>query len=178
MAVSRSRTASTLVVLVVVLVVMLVIGLHAARKPFPPLSGTSANTTCDSVKVKSTIFRREVTVSVYNGSSRSGLADRTMAALERRAFRPGTVGNAPKGSVAYAEVRSTTKDDPAARLVANQFKPPAKVVLAEDNLGPGVDVVLGPKFTKLHVPSPKSFKLVTPRRTCLDTASPTPTPQP
>ncbi|MGI9155620.1 MAG: LytR C-terminal domain-containing protein [Marmoricola sp.] len=178
MAVSKARTAGTMLVLVVVLVLMLVIGLHAARRPFPSLSGKGATTKCDAVKVRSTIFRKEITVSVYNGSSRSGLADRTMAEMEKRSFTPGTVGNVPKGSVAYAEVRSTTKNDPAAQLVANQFKPPAKVVLAEDNLGPGVDVVLGPKFTKLHVPSPKSLKLVTPRRTCLGTASPTPTPKP
>ncbi len=178
MTVSKGRTAGTLLVLGVVLVLMLVVGWHAFRAPFPSLSGNSATPKCDAVKVKSKIFRKEITVSVFNGTNRKGLADRTMADLEKRSFRPGTVGNAPIGSVAYAEVRSTIKDDPAAQLVANQFKPPADVVQDSNDLGPGIDLVLGTKFTKLHVPSPKSLKLTTPRQTCLDTASPTPTPKP
>jgi hypothetical protein len=174
MTVGKARTAGTLVALGAVLVIMLVLGWRAASSPFPSLGGNSAASTCSTVKEKTQIFRKEITVSVYNGTKRKGLADSTMADMEKRHFSPGTVGNAPTGQVPYVEVRSTIADDPAAQLVALQFKPPAKVVLETDDLGPGIDVVLGKQFKKLHVPSPKSLKLTKPRQTCLDSATPTP----
>ncbi len=174
MSVSKARTAGTLIALGVVLAVMLVIGWRAASAPFPSLGSGGAAAKCETVKEKSRIFRKEITVSVFNGTGRKGLADTTMAGMERRDFKPGSVGNAPAGSVPYVEVRSKFKDDPAARLVARQFKPAAKVVQSGDDLGPGIDVVLGKKFQTLHVPSPKSLKLDKPKRTCLDQATPAP----
>jgi hypothetical protein len=168
---SRGRTAGTLVVLVAVLLVMLVVGWNAVSKPFPKVVG--ATPACQAEKVKKQIFRREVTVSVYNDSKRSGLADRTLAALERRSFRPGDVANAPAGiKVNYAQVLSTDEDDPEAQLVANQFKPPARVVQADDEYGPGVDVMLGPDFKKLRKPGPKALKLDEPIRSCVDQVDP------
>lgn len=167
MSMSKGRTAITLVLLVGVLVGMLLIGWKAASKPFPETA--SSEPTCQAEKVKKQIFRREITVSVYNGSKRRGLADQTMAELERRFFRPGDVANAPDGvKVSYAQVLSTDENDPAARLVAAQFKPRAKVVQAEDEYGPGVDVVLGPKFKNLRKTSPRSIKLDEPIRSCVD----------
>ncbi|MEP6817710.1 MAG: LytR C-terminal domain-containing protein [Marmoricola sp.] len=172
---SKARTAGTLIALVAILGVMLVLGWQGVRSPFPPLGGGAAAAKCQTVKEKSRIFRREITVSVYNGTRRQGLADQTMAGMEKRSFKPGTVGNAPSGkTVPYVEVRSTVQGDPAAQLVAEQFKPAAKVVLANDELGPGIDVILGPRFKRLHVPSPRSLKLAAPRRSCLDNATPTP----
>ena len=172
MSVTKARTAGTLVALGVILVLMLVLGWHSVSAPFPKLGGNDTAVQCQTVQKKKRVFRREITVSVYNATKRKGLADTTMNGLEKRDFRPGTVGNAPVGSVSYVEVRSTVKDDPAALLVSRQFKPVAKVMLSEDELGPGIDVVLGKKFKKLHVPSPKSLKLAKPKNTCLDGASP------
>ena len=164
---SKGRTAVTLLVLLVVVVVMVVVGWYAASKPFPKVVG--ATQTCQAEKVRKHILRREVTVSVYNGSKRSGLADRTMAELERRAFRPGDVANAPAGiKVTYAQVLSTDKDDPEALLVAKQFRPRAHLVVADDEYGPGVDVMLGPRFKKLRKPAPRSLKLDEPIRRCVD----------
>ncbi len=171
MTMSKGRTAITLVLLVGVLFGMLLFGWNAASKPFPRVA--SAGPTCQTEKVKKEIFRREVTVSVYNDSKRSGLADKTLAELERRAFRPGDVANAPDGiKVSYVQVLSTDENDPAAQLVANQFKPPATVVQANDEYGPGVDVILGPKFKKLRKAGPKSLKLDTPIRSCVDEVDP------
>lgn len=164
---SKGRTAGTLLALVVLLVVMVWVGWQAASKPFPKVVG--ATPTCRAEKVKKQILRREVTVSVYNGSKRSGLADRTMAELERRSFRPGDVANAPAGiKVTYAQVLSTDVDDPEALLVAKQFRPRAHLVVADDEYGPGVDVMLGPRFKKLRKPAPKSLKLDEPIRRCVD----------
>jgi hypothetical protein len=173
MTVSKARTAITLGALGVICVLMLVLGWRAASSPFPSLGGSSTTTKCEAVKKKKVIYRREITVSVYNDTGRKGLADATMASMEKRKFQPGTVGNAPAGTkVDYVEVRAATADDPAAALVAQQFKPAAKVVAQEDDLGPGVDVILGPRFKKLHVPSPKSLRLPKPKTTCLDNPSP------
>ncbi|MDQ6641632.1 MAG: LytR C-terminal domain-containing protein [Actinomycetota bacterium] len=173
---SKGRTAGTLVALGVIVALMLVLGWQAVSAPFPSLSGGGGGgaVACQKVQKKVRIFRKEITVSVFNGTKRKGLADLTMRSMERRAFNPGAVGNAPPGgTVAYVEVRSTTSaDDPAAQLVAQQFKPAAKVVLSADALGPGIVVVLGPKFKAMHVPAPKSLKLAKPKRTCLDNASP------
>ena len=163
---SRRRTAGTLLVLLAVLAGMLVIGWNAASKPFPKVLGSTP--ACQAEKVRKQIFRREVTVSVYNDSKRSGLADRTLAELERRSFRPGDVANAPAGiKVGYVQVLSTDEDDPEAQLVANQFKPRAKVVQADDEYGPGVDVMLGPQFKKLRKPGPKKLRLDKPIRSCI-----------
>ena len=168
---SKGRTAVTLVLLLGILAVMLVVGWNAASKPFPKVSGATAE--CRTEKVKKEIFRREITVSVYNDTKRGGLADRTMAELERRAFRPGDVANAPAGiKVNYAQVLSTDADDPEAELVAKQFKPPANVVQADDEYGPGVDVMLGPQFKKLRKPGPRSLKLDEPIRSCVDQVDP------
>lgn len=172
MSVSKRRTAGTLVTLGVVLAFMLVLGWRGASAPFPSLGGSKTASACETVQKKSRVFRSEVTVSVFNGTNRQGLADQTMANMEKRSFKPGTVGNAPVGSVRYAEVRSRIRDDPAAQLVAEQFKPAAKVVLEQDDLGPGIDVVLGKRFRKLHVPSPKSLRVPKPETTCQDTATP------
>ncbi len=164
---SKGRTAGTLLALVMVLVVMVWVGWNAASKPFPKVTGTTSQ--CQTEKVTKRIFRREVTVSVYNGSKRSGLADRTMAELERRSFRPGDVANAPAGiKVTYAQVLSTDEDDPEALLVAKQFRPRANLVVADDEYGPGVDVMLGPRFKKLRKPAPRSLKLDEPIRRCVD----------
>ncbi len=171
MTMSKGRTAITLVLLVGVLLAMLLVGWNAASKPFPKTA--SAGPTCATEKVKKEIFRREITVSVYNDSKRGGLADRTLAELERRSFKPGDVANAPAGiKVKYAQVLSTDKDDPAALLVAKQFRPQANVVQSTDEYGPGVDVVLGPQFKKLHKPGPKSLKLDNPIRSCVDEVDP------
>ena len=154
-------------VLLAVLAGMLVIGWNAASKPFPKVLGSTP--ACQAEKVRKQIFRREVTVSVYNDSKRSGLADRTLAELERRSFRPGDVANAPAGiKVTYAQVLSTDKDDPEALLVAKQFRPRAHLVVADDEYGPGVDVMLGPRFKKLRKPAPRSLKLDEPIRRCVD----------
>lgn len=147
-------TAITLVVLVAILVLG---GLVGAKTLFAPVPGTgeaaaTPSPTCAAKTVKKgqRIRSSQVQVSVFNGGSRSGLADMTLQALEKRGFTAGTASNAPSDvKVRRVQVRTTEKNDMAALLVARQFGRTTKVVVSGTDLGPGIDVIVGDKFGKL-----------------------------
>ena len=95
-------------------------------------------------------------VSVYNAGDRAGLATETLDALVDRGFQLGEAGNAPDGTeVSFVQVW-TEKKDASARLVALQFGQRTLIRKADD-LGPGVDVVVGSGFKGL-VEAPTSIK--------------------
>jgi hypothetical protein len=166
----RVTTGVTLVVLVVVLCVMAVWGYHAATSPIPSdSSGASASPTCDpqDQQVRKFLRRTDVTVSVYNAGKRSGLAQSTMGLLERVGFKPGAVGNAPDGvTTRRAAVYTTKADDPAAELVAKALGKATQVVHSDDEMGPGVDVVIGDRFKGLDPKAPTKIELPKPEVTC------------
>jgi hypothetical protein len=163
-------TAATLVVLVGVLCVMAVWGYRAATAPMEDSSGQpSSGPTCDPAdqKVAKYLRRADVTVSVYNSGRRSGRAVATLDQLEQAGFRPGEVGNAPDGiTVRRAAVYTTKDDDPAAELVARALGGSTQVVHAGEELGPGVDVVIGDKFERLDPKAPRKIELPQPEVTC------------
>ena len=171
---TRARTALTLGVFAVVLVLMAVIGWQRLTAPLPEASSQPA-AACQVYKTKKQVTRKEVTVSVYNGTDKSGLADDTLAVLERRNFVVGAVGNAPDDAkdVTGVLVRTTVTDDPRAELVASQFQPKAQIEQTPEAGGPGIDVILGPDFTRLKRKAPTKYVLPTPTRTCVDRATPT-----
>jgi hypothetical protein len=104
-------------------------------------------------------------VSVFNGSQRVGLAERTMTEFEDQGFGLGKVGNAPKGtSVQFAQVWSTDPTDPAVRLVLSRLGRLAHVIKKHHG-GPGIIVVVGDRFQKL-VPGLSSVKLTQPTTIC------------
>ena len=94
---------------------------------------------------------KDVTVSVYNAGSRSGLADQTRSELVARGFIPGDVGNAPAEleEVRFVRVLAPKANDPTARLVAMQFGANTYIEPVEQDLGPGVDVIVGDDFIGL-----------------------------
>lgn len=164
-------TGVTLVVLVIVLCVMAIWGYRSATAPLDSsgTSSTSTTPTCDpqQQQVSRYIRRSEVTVSVYNSGKKSGRARETMDLLERAGFKPGEVSNAPDGvSAARAVVYSTKSDDPAAELVARAFGKATQVVHSDEDMGPGVNVVIGDKFKKLDPKAPKRLELPKPEVTC------------
>ncbi len=147
-------TAVTLLVLAAILVVGLLVGANALFAPLPETKQTSPTTSrpCDkqSVAKGQRVTTRQVQVSVYNGGSRAGLADETMSALTKRGFRQGKIGNAPDGAgIKRAQVWTTRRHDPGARLAAAQFGKGTRVFFKDVDLGPGVDVLVGDDFTKL-----------------------------
>ena len=90
-------------------------------------------------------------VSVFNGGTRSGLADETMAKLRARGLHRRATSATRPSDVTAKRVRvfTTEKNDMAARLVARQFGRKTKVVVSDTDLGPGIDVVVGNGFDKL-----------------------------
>jgi hypothetical protein len=93
----------------------------------------------------------DVTVSVYNAGTRTGLAGQTLDQLVARGFIKGRAGNAANkyASVRYVRVLAPTRNDPVAKLVALQFGPRTLVQAATRNQGPGVEVVVGDAFVGL-----------------------------
>ena len=147
-------TAVTLLVLVGILVLGVLIGVKTLLAPLPGSDKATAapSPTCSpkTVKKGQRIRSSQVQVSVFNGGTRSGLADETMRQLERRGFSPGDVGNAPTDAkVGRVRVLTTEKNDMAAALVARQFGRSTRVVVTTTDLGPGIDVIVGNKFGKL-----------------------------
>ena len=147
-------TAVTLLVLVSILVLGVVLGV---RTLFAPLPGSDKATATPSpscspktVKKGQRIRSTQVQVSVFNGGTRSGLADETMRLMAQRGFTQGDVGNAPTDAkVSRVRVLTTEKNDMAAALVARQFGRTTRVIVTDTDLGPGIDVIVGNKFGKL-----------------------------
>ena len=168
----RLLTGATLAGLVVVVCVMAVWGYHAATAPIEDDAATpsaSSTLTCapEDQTVTKYVRRDDVTVSVYNAGQRSGLARDTMGLFERAGFKAGAVGNAPDDlKVDRAVVYSTKDDDPAAELVARALGKKTQVVHADEDLGPGVDVVIGDKFKRLAAAAPTRVALPEPKTSC------------
>ncbi len=137
-----------------------------------PTEQAGANPTtrsCDTerLRVGQLLKSSQVKVSVFNAGTESGLADTTSTALSRRGFRIGKVGNAPSDSrVARVQVRSTKRSDLAARLVARQFGRQVPVRVSGQNLGPGVDVVVGNALRAL-APTTRTIRAATAQKVCL-----------
>ena len=163
-------TGVTLVVAAVLLCVMAVWGYRSLTAPLGDDTDSSSDgPTCDAEHqtVTEYVRRSDVTVSVYNAGKRSGRAQATMELLEQAGFKPGEVGNAQEGvDVDKAAVYSTEADDPAAELVALALGKNVQVVRSDDELGPGVDVVIGDKFQRLNRAAPTRVKLKEPDITC------------
>jgi hypothetical protein len=157
-------SAITLVVLVGLLVVGVYVGWQKLNEPLPggededqaQVSGPRCD---DGVKRGDVVRPRDITVSVYNAGTRTGLAGQTMSELEARGFIAGDVGNAPAdlADVRFVRVLAATRSDPAARLVALQFGPNTLVEAVKEDLGPGVEVIVSDGFLGL-VDAPDRIK--------------------
>ena len=148
----RSRrivTAITLLVLLGILVAGAYVGARALLTP--ATDGDGDGPECDRGLRRGDVVRaRDVVVSVYNAGTRSGLAGDTQNRLVERGFRPGEVDNAPEGTrVRSVRVLAPRRKDPAARLVALQFGRRTPVQVTRDDLGSGVEVLVGDGFRRL-----------------------------
>ncbi|GAB3262870.1 hypothetical protein GCM10027425_27010 [Alteromonas gracilis] len=164
------RSAITLIALTALLVGMAVWGFTQATAPFPSASGDEQEeTTCENLRVKTRLWRNEVQVSVFNASSRSGLANDSLDRLRQLGFVAGNVGNAPDGTeVRRVEVWARSETDASARLVAASFRPAAPIVAKETLDGPGVNVVVGQRYRGPRQGAPRFVTLDEPIETCLD----------
>lgn len=165
----RLSTAITLTVLSLILVVGAYLGLKALFAPLPERAdvATSPDCTPQAVDAGKTIATKDVMVSVFNASNRDGLATTTLQRLVDRGFREGNAGNAPDDAdVRVVQVWTTEEDDQAAVLVARQFGRKVKVE-QHDDLGPGIDVVVGPGFRSLAPNAPRSIRTEATEEVCV-----------
>ena len=172
MAVSRRRhltTAITLGVLLGILIVMGALGVRQALEPFP--SGKKAAGPSCATKTKQVqrlLTRRDVQVSVFNAGNRNGLASETLQKLQKAGFVGGNAGNAPgTADVRRAAVWTTKDGDYSARLVALALGPHTPVLVTTTDLGPGVDVLVGNRFSGLDAKAPRQISLPKPIQTCV-----------
>lgn len=167
----KVATALTLTVLVVMLVIFAVVGFNQLFAPIDD-SGTNITApTCTPQQVQAggRIRAGDITVSVFNASDRSGLANDTLSSLGERGFKLGDVGNAPDDTdIRFVQVWTTEKGDAAAMLVARQFGKGTVVKVGED-LGPGVDVVVGQDFRGLADGAPTSIRSRRTEEVCVPT---------
>jgi LytR cell envelope-related transcriptional attenuator len=147
---ARLRTLITFAALVVILLVGVSWGWRQMTKPFP---GKVDAAICvdTSYKPGDQLTVQDVTVSVLNGSSREGLAGRTLAELHTAGFAEGQTANAPKGTVltAPAEIWVDDVDSPAAKLLRARLGKVPVVSHPEINYA-GVTVVVGDTFGELR----------------------------
>lgn len=160
----RLVPAATMTVLVLLLVLGAVLGWRAVTAPFSDTADADSDSAeaqqCEDGLAKGDLVHTDdVTVSVFNAGSRSGLAGQTQQQLVSRGFIPGSAGNAPGNlsGVKYVRVLAPAKNDPAARLVARQFGPNTFIQVGRRDLGPGVDVVVGDDFVGL-VDAPRRMR--------------------
>jgi hypothetical protein len=96
---------------------------------------------------------RKVTINVYNGTRRGGLASSTAKALEGRGFIVGRVANDPLGKpiAGVVEIRVGPQGAAGASAVTLQVTD-AKVVV-DSRTDASVDLVLGVRYTSLRSPA-------------------------
>jgi LytR cell envelope-related transcriptional attenuator len=169
------KTPITLVLLLLILLGAAYYGWQSVTAPAASDTTTPQTPTTKAPCTKHTHIRKgqrirasHIVVNVYNAGSITGLAGATSSNLAAKGFRAGQVTDAP-ARIHATNVAILTKavHSPVVRLVASQFKGP--VVIRKDNLGPGIDVVVGDSFQAVD-PRAKSFLVVRKKvHTCAST---------
>ena len=143
-----ARTSLTLIFLCALVLGATLWGWSALTAPLPKAEEAPL---CEDTHVPAgtKVYPDQVVVSVFNASTRSGLASRSRALFAEQGFVAGGDGNGPRGTkVGYAQIWSAEPDNPAVKLVKS-FLGPKTPVLKGERLGEGIVVVVGPRFNKL-----------------------------
>ncbi|MGH3424318.1 MAG: LytR C-terminal domain-containing protein [Nocardioidaceae bacterium] len=168
---SHLRSTVTLCVLVAVFVVGTFVGFKLLTADVPSLATESDTPTCKPRTIQSgaKLGAGQVTVDIFNASTSSGLAHRTLTDLEKNGFLPGEIGNAPESVKHIGNVLIATDDNSSAavRLVKKQFRGKVKVRKPEEKLGAGVRVILGKKFKGVKKNAPKSITAKKATKVCV-----------
>ena len=154
-------TAFTLLVLVALVAAGGYYGYRALFAPVGdgPTTGRDRGGCESGLRRGETVRTRDVTVTVLNAGTRSGLAGQVQERLVGRGFLAGETDNAPDGQVVrVVRILAPARNDPAARLVAVQFGKGTFIQRSRDDLGPGVDVVVGDRFRGLAPDAPRRLR--------------------
>jgi hypothetical protein len=159
------RHLLTAVTLLVLLALVVAGGYYGYQALLTPLEGDRAGTSrggrnCEAgLRKGETVRTRDVTVSVLNAGTRSGLAGQVQERLVARGFIAGATDNAPEDQlVRFVRVLAPSRKDPAARLVAVQFGKGTLIQRSRVDLGPGVDVIVGDRFKGLQRGAPRRLR--------------------
>jgi LCP family protein required for cell wall assembly len=95
--------------------------------------------------------RGEVTVTVYNGSGRSGLAAQAASGLTKAGFKVGGTGNADRQDYRRTQIRYGAGDEAGARAVLAVI--PSATLVQRDGVS-GVQLVLGSDFSSIGAGTP------------------------
>jgi LCP family protein required for cell wall assembly len=98
--------------------------------------------------------RGDVTVSVYNGSGRSGLAATAATGLTSAGFKIGGTGNADRQDYTRTEIRYGSGGEAAARAVLAVI--PGATLVPRDDVSNGVQLVLGSDFRSVGASSSRA----------------------
>jgi LytR cell envelope-related transcriptional attenuator len=96
----------------------------------------------------------DVTVTVYNGSGRSGLAARAATGLTGAGFKVGGTGNADRQTYSRTEIRYGSGGEAAARAVLAVI--PSAALVPRDDVTSGVQLVLGSDFSTVGAKASKA----------------------
>lgn len=94
---------------------------------------------------------KDVSINVYNGTQRPGLATSTAALLKHRAFRIGAVGNAPGGTPDTGGATALVVAGPEGfdEAFTVQQNIPGTSFSQDDRADASVSVILGPSYARL-----------------------------
>ncbi len=154
----RRRTAITLLVVVAMLAAAFYVASSYFRRPNATAGASGCPTATATVTAKAKTPAKpvtkapspsQVTVNVYNATSRSGLAGDTAKTVKARGFLVGAVANDPlKKSIAGTGELRYGKGGGAAAAVAKTLLPSAKAVV-DSRADASVDLVLGDTYKAL-----------------------------
>lgn len=163
----RLMTTVTMIVLLGLVATGALVGWRSLTMPSASEGEEDAPACAEGIERGERLASREVTVSVFNAGDRAGLAGSTLGELTSRGFLEGEAGNAPGSlaNVSNVRVLAPNRRDPAARLVARQFGRDTFIQATDQNLGPGVDVVVGDDFEGL-VKAPRRITARAPGSGC------------
>ena len=98
--------------------------------------------------------RGDVTVTVYNGSGRSGLAAQAASGLTKAGFKVGGTGNADRQDYSRTEIRYGAGGEAGARAVLAVV--PSATLVQHDGVS-GVQLVLGSDFSSIEADNTSAF---------------------
>ncbi len=111
-------------------------------------------TPCVDQSVGKALTTKQVTVKVYNGGRKTGLAGRVAAQLKAKGFIIGRTANTDT-RVTTTQIIGANPDDPEVKLVAGFFK--GAKVSGDDRLDHSVDVLVGHETTGFTASAPTSI---------------------
>ncbi|GAA1370906.1 hypothetical protein GCM10009638_01040 [Luteococcus sanguinis] len=111
-------------------------------------------TPCVDQSVGKALTTKQVTVKVYNGGRKTGLAGRVAAQLKAKGFIIGRTANT-ETRVTTTQIIGANPDNPEVKLVAGFFK--GAKISGDDRLDHSVDVLVGQETTGFTASAPTSI---------------------